>query len=85
MRGSAVPVLSQDVHQGRHAGVARLVLPHCVLGQPPHVPVLVSEAVDESGEIILEISFFIPFLLHLPDKTSEAKLHPAHLPAQTEG
>ena len=72
--------------QGRHAGVAGLVLPHSVLGQPPHVPVLhISEAVDQSGEIILEISFFIPFLLHLPDEASEAQLYPSQLPAQSEG
>ena len=72
--------------QGRHAGVARLVLPHSVLGQFPHVPVLgISEPVDESGEIILEISFFISLLLDLPGKTSEAKLYPAHLLAQSEG
>ena len=74
------------MNQGRHAGVARLVLPHSVLGQSPHVPVLhISEAVDQSGEIILEISFFISFLFNLPDKTSEAKLHPAQLLAQSEG
>ena len=74
------------MHQGRHAGVARLVLPHSVLGQSPHVPVLrISEAVDESGEIVLEISFLSSFLLDLPGKTSEAKLHPAQLLAQSEG
>ena len=72
--------------QGGHAGVARLVLPHSVLGQSPHVPVLgISEAVDEPGEIILEISFFISFLIDLPGKTTEAKLYTAQLLAQSEG
>ena len=72
--------------QGRHTGVAGLVLPHSVLGQPPHLSVLhISEAVDQSGEIILEISLFIPFLLHLPDEASEAKLYPSQLFAQSEG
>ena len=83
---SRLAMSSQDMNQGRHAGVPRLVLPNSVLGQPPHVTVLrISEAVDQSGEIILEISFFSSLLLDLPGKTSEAKLHPAHLLAQSEG